>query len=291
MPLSKEAEAEIQKRVDFIEGNFISDIAKFRGVSIETVRKDMAEGQIFIGSQAVKAGLVDEVLDSQGILNRVNAEIGNSAENGGNFIRGESMSLFKKGEKGGKAEGEEQILTADMVHTDHKAVFDEIFAMGKESVKAMGNENEGYEKGFEDGRKQSIDEGARAERQRILDVKAQSMPGHEALIEQFIADGKTTGPEAAVAVLQAEKANKATGLNTLHTEATPPIDLGTAPANEGSTNTEKTAQERWDASAELREEFHDNFGAFEAYEKSVAAGRVRRLNKSSVPEGKAENKV
>jgi hypothetical protein len=49
-------------------------------------------------------------------------------------------------------------------------------------------------------------EGAAAERERIQAVRAQSMKGHEALIETLAFDGKTTGPEAAVQVLAAEKA-------------------------------------------------------------------------------------
>jgi ATP-dependent protease ClpP protease subunit len=46
---------------------------------------------------------------------------------------------------------------------------------------------------------------AAAERERIQAVRAQLIPGHEALIEQLAFDGKTTGPEAAAAVLAAER--------------------------------------------------------------------------------------
>lgn len=49
-------------------------------------------------------------------------------------------------------------------------------------------------------------EGAAAERERIQAVRQQLMPGHEQLIEQLAFDGKTTGPEAAVAVVNAERA-------------------------------------------------------------------------------------
>jgi hypothetical protein len=48
-------------------------------------------------------------------------------------------------------------------------------------------------------------QGAEAERKRAADVRAQSMPGHEALIERMACDGKTTGAEAAMAVLAAER--------------------------------------------------------------------------------------
>ena len=48
--------------------------------------------------------------------------------------------------------------------------------------------------------------GATAERNRILAVQEQSMPGHEKLIQTLMFDGKTTGPEAAVQVLGAHRA-------------------------------------------------------------------------------------
>lgn len=52
-------------------------------------------------------------------------------------------------------------------------------------------------------------EGAESERKRIADVRAQAIPGHEALIETLAADGKTTGPEAAMAIVAAEKTLRA----------------------------------------------------------------------------------
>jgi hypothetical protein len=48
-------------------------------------------------------------------------------------------------------------------------------------------------------------EGAAGERDRIAAVRAQSLPGHEGLIEKLAADGQTTGPEAAVQVIAADR--------------------------------------------------------------------------------------
>lgn len=61
-PLSEEARKEIQKELDFLMGVFISEVALFRGVSIEAVMEDMADGRIFTGSQAMEAGLVDGII-------------------------------------------------------------------------------------------------------------------------------------------------------------------------------------------------------------------------------------
>jgi len=60
-PLSQEGREYIQDRVDYIYSIFVNDVAKYRGVSVDTVLKNMADGQIFIGRQALDAGLVDGV--------------------------------------------------------------------------------------------------------------------------------------------------------------------------------------------------------------------------------------
>ncbi len=52
---------------------------------------------------------------------------------------------------------------------------------------------------------QAVERAMIAERARIQAVRCQCIPGHEALIEQLAFDGKTTGPEAAAAVLAAEQ--------------------------------------------------------------------------------------
>jgi hypothetical protein len=60
--------------------------------------------------------------------------------------------------------------------------------------------------------------GAEAERLRIQDVESQLIPGHEALIAALKFDGITTGPEAAVKVLAAEKTKQATSLADFRAE-------------------------------------------------------------------------
>lgn len=71
--------------------------------------------------------------------------------------------------------------------------------------------------------------GAQAERDRISGVKAQAIPGHEALIEQMAFDGKSTGPDAAMAIVAAEKTLRdaaAAALNNDAPPAVPPADAG-----------------------------------------------------------------
>lgn len=77
-------------------------------------------------------------------------------------------------------------------------------------------------------------EGAQTERARIQGVRAQAIPGHEALIERLAFDGATTGPEAAVQILAAEKALREHHA-AAQAAAAPPVNavLPPAPSTEG----------------------------------------------------------
>lgn len=71
--------------------------------------------------------------------------------------------------------------------------------------------------------------GAQAERDRIAGVKAQAIPGHEALIEQLAFDGKSSGADAALAIVAAEKALREAAAASIAADAppaVPPADAG-----------------------------------------------------------------
>ena len=59
-PLSDRDRGVIQAELDTIYDIFIETVARNRGVSADKVLQDMAEGRIFIGQQAVDAGLADQ---------------------------------------------------------------------------------------------------------------------------------------------------------------------------------------------------------------------------------------
>ncbi len=86
---------------------------------------------------------------------------------------------------------------------------------------------EGETAGLEAGKKTGIEEGktlgAKAEQERIKAVEAQLIPGHETLIASLKADGKTTGPEAAMKVLAAEKVLRRTTLENLTGDTVPEV--------------------------------------------------------------------
>jgi signal peptide peptidase SppA len=72
-PLSDEGRADIQEKLDYIYSIFVEDVARYRGVSAETVLSDMADGRLFIGEQAVTAGLVDGVSTLDGLTRKLAA--------------------------------------------------------------------------------------------------------------------------------------------------------------------------------------------------------------------------
>ena len=72
-PLSQEGRETIQGHLDYVYSVFVEDIAKFRGVSVEKVLSDMADGRVFIGKQAIEAGLVDGVSTLEALIADLNA--------------------------------------------------------------------------------------------------------------------------------------------------------------------------------------------------------------------------
>jgi signal peptide peptidase SppA len=70
-PLSVEGRASIQEKVDHLYSVFVDSVARNRGVDPETVAAKMADGKVFLGKQAVKAGLVDGVSTQPAVVARL----------------------------------------------------------------------------------------------------------------------------------------------------------------------------------------------------------------------------
>ncbi len=127
--------------------------------------------------------------------------------------------------------------------------------------------------GYDEG----VKEGAKLEVERIKTVLAQTMPGHEALVEKLAFDGETTGPEAAVQILAAEKKIRENKKEDLDADSVAPVD-NAEPADK--TDKDPATQEAFDADKELKSEF-GSFEVFQAYQESIADGLVKTINKGS----------
>lgn len=182
-PLSETGRAAMQEKADYLYSIFVGAVAKARGVSEEKVLQDMADGRVFIGQQAIDAGLVDGVSTLDGAIARVKQLAAGAVANSTNSP---------------KAEGE--IMDRESILADHPDLADAFRA-----------------------------EGATAERERILGIEAQAMPGHEQLIATLKADGKTTPAEAAMQILSAERGKLGNMASRLSADAPNPVQHAAAP--------------------------------------------------------------
>ena len=200
-PLSAEDKKIIQNEVDYIYSVFVNTIAKYRNVSAEHVLSVMATSTpppVFIGKQAIDAGLVDGVSTLDQLLNRL--ADGDSAN---------MLDSMNDEHKQIETKEEEHMFTLKELKDKHPEIYQAVVdeTLGSEAVKekCTSSFEEGKKSGLAEGKEQGLKEGAETENNRIKDVEAQLMPGHEVLIQELKFDGKTTGPEAAVKVLAAEK--------------------------------------------------------------------------------------
>lgn len=113
-------------------------------------------------------------------------------------------------------------------------------------------------------------EAATNERDRIQSVEASSLPGHEALISKMRFDGVTTGAQAALAVVKAER------LSAVERGAARSVDAVIVPpsvSNESDT-LEQAAELKWASDEDLRAAFGDSVEDYNAYNRAVADGQV-----------------
>ena len=96
-------------------------------------------------------------------------------------------------------------------------------------------------------------------------------------------DGSTTGEQAAVQILQAEKKMRAQMQADLADDAPEPIEQpptdNVETVSDEHLPIDKRCEARWEKDKELQKEFSGEFDAYLAAEKAIAAGRVKVLNK------------
>lgn len=253
-PTTESGRARLQMQVDKLAGVFVSQIATYRGVTEAKVLEDFGKGDVLLGADAVAAGMADEVSTLERLLESSATSGSRSMFNVAHSAM--EMSMTGASAQGGGANAPTPVITtvAGLI-----AAFPDLCAQ----IQA-----------------QASSAGATAERTRILDVEAQSLPGHEALIQTLKADGKTTGPEAAVRIIQADRAAGSATLNALKKDGEngavtqpvtqPPKVEGDAEkmAAEASLPLKERCQKQWDRDGELRAEFGGVFERYHAYMKN-----------------------
>lgn len=69
-PLTDDAKAHMQSRVDAYYTQFVRDVAKSRGVSVEAVRNGYGEGRTLGSAEALAAGMVDGVMTLPEVISK-----------------------------------------------------------------------------------------------------------------------------------------------------------------------------------------------------------------------------
>lgn len=223
-----------QAQVDYLYSLFVDAVAMNRGVDVETVLKDMADGRIFIGQQAVDAGLVDGFTTLEDLIAKMSedphavAPLRKQASAAMPSRKSRparaSASLPPVSAAAGAAaadasrQEDEPVTRVDSANTTQENSMPE--NLTRESLERD------HAALYGQIRSDAMAEGATQERARIQAVRAQALPGHEALIETLAFDGKTTGDQAAAAVLAAERQVIATRTKAHGADAPPAAPSG-----------------------------------------------------------------
>ncbi|MCK9570075.1 signal peptide peptidase SppA [Candidatus Pacearchaeota archaeon] len=253
-PLSEEGRAYMQDQVDQIYYVFVQTVADYRGRSVEQIL-EAADGRVFIGQTAVDVGLVDGVSTLAETIKKLQ---------------------------------EENLMDLNELKTKHPSIYQAAYAEGKAAGIVEGVDS-GKQAGLDIGRAEGVKEGAKAEQERIRAVEGALIPGHEAMIEAFKADGKTTGAEAMAAVIAAENRVRAAEKTKLDQDAIKPAAAAAAPsaaaeaaaasaAEDTTIPVEERAKSQWDKDAKIRAEFR-TLETYTAFKKAEEAGRVKILGR------------
>lgn len=194
-PLTELGRQVLQQEVDYLYGLFVGDVAAQRGVSVEQVLANMADGRMFIGQQAVDAGLVDGIATLE-----------------------ETISMLND-----RAASSRAVITVPAVASMDSPPSPAMIPMTPTAEAAA------WAADHPEAAAILRAEGAAAECERVAAVRSMALPGHEALIEQLATDGRTTGSEAAMLVNAAERQRIAASKSQRMGDALEPVTFAPAP--------------------------------------------------------------
>lgn len=185
-PLTADGLNSIQEQLNYIYSIFVDSVATNRGVSTEKVLADMADGRVFVGQQAIDAGLVDGVSTVDALISQLNADRPKSHAKSTQRAGAAHSSINRQGNT---------MPTAEQLAAEHPEAAATLRA-----------------------------EGASAERDRIKAIEEQLVPGHEALVNSMKFDGKSNAGDVAIAVLAAEKASREAAASAMAKDAPKPVE-------------------------------------------------------------------
>jgi capsid assembly protease len=243
-PLSESGQAYLQSMVDEYYGIFLDAVARNRGVDAETAHIQMADGRLFIGKKALKAGLVDKIGTMEDAL---------------------AMAI----KMGGK-----QNMDLKTLKAQHPEVYGEAKAEGAAEMTLEA---------FLENQPKAADhlrtEGESRERTRVMEIL--EVNGDAAVSIQAIKEG-TSAPDTMKLLLQAEKNGRAKSLKDLAAAAPPvvgtqppKVEMHTDSERDADIPIEKIALKEWEADSKLIKEF-GKFETYLAYRRAESQGQVTK---------------
>lgn len=272
-PLPESVRADFQDEINTLYEMFIQAVSTQRGLSAEAIRGTQAN--TYRGQKAVSMGLADRVSTTDKLIEEL-------AQKRSTRVHSIPANVSTSAKENATLPGMQQDKAASHISTKGVSTMtlEELRAAHPDLCAAL----------VEEGRSAGFEAGASAELNRIKSVEAQSMRGHEALITSLKFDGKTTGPEAAVQVVNAERALQDKAASNLVSNSPDAVAFAAAPNDtaaleaesqaDANMSVEDKAKATWDKDASLRAEFGNSFATYLSYAKAHAAGSVKVAGKS-----------
>lgn len=234
---SAEVLAHHEAQLDYLYTVLIDTVAQHRRVSSAQVLDRMADGRVFIGQQAIDAGLVDGVSTVDAMVERL-------ATNPAEFAS-RRKAVFALGGLPNVSASAGDAPPQDDTSTEKGTVMPQA-DNNQVSRESLERDHAAL---FATLRNEFFAAGAAAENARVKAVLAEGegIAGHQALVMTLALDGATTGPQAAQAILAAER-NALAGAARAHAADAPPA----APASPAPSKPEGEAKTRDQQAADAR---------------------------------------
>ncbi len=264
-PRTTEGMSEIKRELDDLESQFIEAIARYRNVSVETVKNDFGQGGVLIGKNAVAGNMADGLGTYEEVLSQLN----------------QKFSTTKKINLMSKETIERSAINADFIKSEFPEIAEKLAKENSEKIRS-----ETKETAFADGKKAGFFEGAESERKRILAIEEASLPGHEDLVAKAKQDADMTADKLALQIVAREKqrgtrfVEQAKDAEKEMPKVAPNFENAASEKSKVSNDAplEERAKSEWQSDSKLRSEFADDYDAYLAFKKASEANQVKILS-------------
>lgn len=210
--------AYFEGQLDHLYSVFVDTVARHRGATSAQVLDHMADGRVFIGQQALDAGLADGFATVDAVVEAMATQPQQYAAR--------KRAVFALGGK--PSQPSRAALPAGAQAVAHSPPEPVLLDNLKGSTMDRATLEQQHPALFAQLQTEFAATGATQERERIQAVMATAIPGHEALVQGLAFDGKTAPGDAAMAVLAAERQTRSAHATAMASEA--PKPLAQAPA-------------------------------------------------------------